>query len=239
VSATSNSFKIYAAAGVLGCDASNNTGQGGGTIGTPGSWELVRASTGGNNPDGSTCIPVPYSFAVDSSNNITNFTVPDKFGQQYIAVEYTVFWAPVYVDAYPAVYAPGTSLTAGWTQRRPFVAYGPGLTNPPTYPGQFVPALACVIDDPNAAAFFRVRRVHGEVTGGFVSVAPRNVAESPTSLAVTRIDPPGSPRGRLFFTRNGAQLSFYLLQIELIALSPTDNVSSRQRLPASCSVRRV
>jgi hypothetical protein len=143
-------FKILAPAGTLGCIFSgpgrNNSG---GTLdpeadnayglpgGEPQAWGLVR----GPNTDGGDCTPIPYVFTLNPDN--TASFIADKLGQKVI-VEYVVIWAPVAAEAAPGSYpGAGNQLNAGWTQRRPALAWGIGTPGPSDY----VPALACVVDD--------------------------------------------------------------------------------------------
>ena len=146
-------FKIVMPTGTLGCDFANNTNTKGGNldpdadqpVGTAPDWGLIR----GPNTDGGDCTPIPYTFTLNPDN--TASFVADKLGQK-VVVEYIVLWYPVPVDASPTSYpGAGIQLTAGWTDRRPTLAWGTGAPGPSDY----VPALACVVDNVNAgtAAF--------------------------------------------------------------------------------------
>ncbi len=143
-------FKIVHPLGILGCiftgDDQNNKGGNldpmadmayGLPPGETQDWGLIR----GPNTDGGPCTEIPYAFTLNPDN--TASFIADKLGQK-VMVEYVVIWAPVPVDALPAMYpGAGQQKTAGWTQRRPELAWGMGTPGPSDY----VPALACVVDD--------------------------------------------------------------------------------------------
>ena len=81
----------------------------------------------------------PISYTFNLTGNISSLVVnkaPDSLGA---AFKYVVTWPPVDVDQF----VDQTSLTAGWSQRRPFVAWG--ISGTPQ-DGDFVPGLYCVID---------------------------------------------------------------------------------------------
>ena len=148
-------FKVVKPDGTLGCvfsgQGQNNTG---GTLdptadfayGLPGGetqdWGLIRAPniSGG-------CTAIPYTFTLNPNNTVS--FVADKLGQSVI-VEYVVIWAPVSVETYtgyPSTYAgSNNNKDAGWTQKRPLLAWG--LT--PASDSDYVPALSCVVDNPSA-----------------------------------------------------------------------------------------
>jgi Divergent InlB B-repeat domain len=147
-SPTSNSpFKISIPTGTIGCDPDNN--KGGSFDPTtdmafgPGDPSLVYGLIRGPNTDSGPCTLIPYTFTLNPDNTFS--FVADK-GDQKVIVEYTVVWAPVAIDPTPGTYTPGAGMTAGWTQRRPLFAWGMAAPGP----GDYVPALACVIDDVTA-----------------------------------------------------------------------------------------
>ena len=153
-------FQVFG--GVLGCSNTNNYDSINGKsdltfdpdpdvayVGTPG-WGLRR----GQNTDGANCVLVDYTFTQDMVNNVASLVYDKMAGpppQAHAAFKYVVLWTPVAVDALP-------DSTAGWTQRRPYVAWGTLNNNPPVFPGDYVPALACVED--------------GSATGGFAALTP-------------------------------------------------------------------
>ena len=96
-------------------------------MGSP-DWGLVRV----NNAFG-TCTPLAFTFVQSGTNTaFVSIKPPD----QVLAVEYVVQWPPVSPDAAPAS-------TAGWTDKRPKLAWG-FAAQPPL--SQYSPALACVCD---------------------------------------------------------------------------------------------
>jgi hypothetical protein len=104
--------------------------------GTP-DWGLVRVT----NYSGS-CTPAAFTFNLTGNN--ASF-VAIKSNQQ-LAVEYVVQWNPTTTDA--AGPTPPTSppySTAGWSDKRPTLAWGTFPTGTPTL-SQYSPALACLKD---------------------------------------------------------------------------------------------
>jgi hypothetical protein len=77
------------------------------------------------------CTPVPFTF-IQSGTNIGFVAI--KTNQQ-LAVEYVVQWPPISPDA--------AGPTAGWTDKRPVLAWD-FPAQPPL--NQFAPALACLCD---------------------------------------------------------------------------------------------
>lgn len=138
----SNPFTIFG--GVLGCTNDTNFATGNvlndstvydplldtAFIGTPG-WGLRR----GPNTDGADCIKVDFTFTLDADNHIASLIYDKSAGpppQNHASFEYVIVWPKVSVDA------------DGWAGKQPLLSWG--TTNPPVFPGDYAPGLACVTD---------------------------------------------------------------------------------------------
>jgi hypothetical protein len=135
--------------GVLGCDNTSNFDSSNGNV-LPNaldpnqdiaflgdvSWGLRRGPNSVGPPP--TCVKVNYTFTL-GPGNISNL-VYDKSSGQSATFKYVVIWKPVDVDQVP-------NASSGWTIFRPQVSWG--IANPQPGTSDYVPALACVMDEPD------------------------------------------------------------------------------------------